>query len=49
MGSSPEKIVAGAALFADLDTVERAEIAALLRPFESASGEVVFREGEIAA
>lgn len=48
MDLSPDKIVAGAALFADLDTGEQAEIAALLRPFEFASGEVLFREGEIA-
>ena len=48
MGVSREKVVAGAALFADLDKAEQAEIVALLRPFEFGSGKVLFREGEIA-
>ena len=48
MGLSREKIVAGAALFADLEPDEQAEVAALLHPFEFPSGTMLFREGEIA-
>ena len=37
--------VSGTALFGDLDERERAQVAALLRPFELEPGEVLFREG----
>jgi CRP-like cAMP-binding protein len=45
---SADEVVAGAALFADLQASEQAEIAALLHPVEFAPGDVLFREGEIA-
>ena len=48
MDVARERIIAGAGLFADLDPSEQAQIAALMRPFEVGSGEVLFREGEIA-
>ncbi len=37
--------VAASYLFGDLDASERAEVEALLRPFELAAGEVLFRQG----
>jgi hypothetical protein len=43
-----ERVIAGTSLFADLDPSERAQVAALMHPFEVGSGEVLFREGEIA-
>src|SRR5215211_731593 len=43
-----ERIIADTGLFADLDPAEQAEVAALMRPFELGSEEVLFREGEIA-
>ena len=43
-----ERVIAGTSLLADLDPSERAQVAALMHPFEVGSGEVLFREGEIA-
>jgi hypothetical protein len=43
-----ERIIADTGLFVDLDPAEQAEVAALMRPFELGSEEVLFREGEIA-
>jgi CRP-like cAMP-binding protein len=43
-----ERVIAGTSLFADLDPSEQAQVAELMRPFELGSGEVLFREGEIA-
>ena len=48
MDVTRERVIAGTRLFADLDPSEQAQVAALLRPFEVRSGEVLFREGEIA-
>jgi selenocysteine lyase/cysteine desulfurase/CRP-like cAMP-binding protein len=48
MDVTREMVIAGTGLFADLDPSEQAQIAALMRPFEVGSGEVLFREGEIA-
>jgi len=42
---APADVVARVALFADLDAAERAEVAALLRPFEVPAQEVLFRQG----
>jgi CRP-like cAMP-binding protein len=47
-GTSREGASSPARAFADLDHSEQAQVAALMRPFEVASGEVLFREGEIA-
>ena len=48
MDATLERVIAGTSLFADLDPSERAQVAALMRPFEVGSEEVLFREGEIA-
>jgi selenocysteine lyase/cysteine desulfurase/CRP-like cAMP-binding protein len=48
MDVTRKRVIAGTSLFADLDPSEQAQVAALLRPFELRSGEVLFREGEIA-
>ncbi len=37
--------VAGASLFADLDEAERTELAGMLRPFELAARDILFRQG----
>lgn len=42
---SPQATLAASPLFADLDAGERAEIGSLLRPFERAAQEALFRQG----